>query len=675
MSGPGCSRASLRSLRLFLPILTLTWVGCSSAGDATVPIEWDAMVPPPPPPLPTDFRACVGIGATGDARSALSPDGRDLAIATGSGQLILLDPESGERKRTIWDLHGAMTTVVFSRRGDVLIAATGKEVRAWSHPDGQPLLTLDRPSTNKVDALDLSPDQTLLATGGLRPGTTGVVIVDLWSFPQGTRLSTLTVQVHGYSASPVMFAPEGGELLVGTRLFKVADLLKGDTPADGGYADTDGQGAFSPDGRYVASGGRVVERLSGKVLFDQSGGAEAFWPDSTRYLLGRALYHIDPVTFVKLRDLEEQVVSRAHFTADGQRLLLDIGVAEAGHVDGPRFRFRRLPELTLERTFSLGPVGEGPSVVSADGKRIARSLYGSVSETLYWVSDATTGRTVSTFRRPRPPIGIAAPNLMGLSEDGSLIVTDTEVLDAASGAVRLASPVRRLSPSGRLVIAYDASSKSYVSLELPALVRIGSRIPSTDEPVAISHDDRHVLTVPRSSALYERGSVPERKTATLIEVATGARFTLRGWMGDLAWGEFTLDGRHLVARTFRNGIQLLRLEDRTVIPNLPSSEEFAVSPDGRHLAVGSRGGSVRILRVDQSIARRHPGRPRAQPERHAPRRPRARGNVDPQQRHREPRRGGDSPRVVRGPAVGGVTTSPLHHGHTGIVERCRLGLG
>jgi hypothetical protein len=88
--------ASLRSLRLFLPILALTWVGCSSAGEATVPTEWNAAVPPPPPPLPTGFRACIGIGATGDARSALSPDGRYLAIATGSGQLILLDPDSGE---------------------------------------------------------------------------------------------------------------------------------------------------------------------------------------------------------------------------------------------------------------------------------------------------------------------------------------------------------------------------------------------------------------------------------------------------------------------------------------------------------------------------------------------------------------------------------------------------
>ena len=203
------ARSRVVSLGLGLSLVAVLPSGCSSTdGEMDAGgVGSDAGVPPAPPPLPTSFQVCAGIGVTGVAQFAVSPDGGDLAVTTHSGQLIVLDSGTGERRRTFWELEGVQSAVAFSRRGDVLIAANHDKVRAWSHPDGEPILALDGPHPAPVDRLDLSPDQTLLATGAIHAEGPAGLVVHLWSFPQGARVATLTLtRIDGKVAAPLFLA-------------------------------------------------------------------------------------------------------------------------------------------------------------------------------------------------------------------------------------------------------------------------------------------------------------------------------------------------------------------------------------------------------------------------------------------------------------------------------------
>jgi WD40 repeat protein len=598
------SGASGRLCLLLAALGTSTAPACISEAEPAPSADagTDAGFPDPPAPLPAAFQACGGIGAGGLAHSALSPDGRDLAVATTSGQLLLLDPLTGERRRTIWALEGALSTVRFSRRADVLLAANATKVIAWSHPGGSPILTLDQPHPARVDRLDLSPEGTLLATGAIHAGAATALVVHLWSFPGGVRRASLTLtSVSGGHASPVLFSPDGNEIMVGSRSFSVAQLLLAGATEDGASTQAGAQGAYSPDYRYLAVGGRVFDRASGREVPSGSlGQAEAFSPDGGRYLVGSALYHVDPFKFVRLPTIvDEQPVSHVQFTPDGQHVIQDLGGRSQSPDRGPRIRVRRMPDLTIERTFSLGPFGRARPVFSADGTRLVRRIEDPGSqEATYWISDTETGRTVASVRRkPGRPEDRTA-SLLGLSADGALVVTEREVLDAASGTVQATFPtIELLSPSGRLLVWRDIQGQ-HVAVELPGLSRQVGRILLAEEPLAISPDDRHVLTVAPPTAA---GALPDRRSASLVELATGARAPVSGWSGDLASARFTWDGRHLVTWSAGRDQEVVRLEDGKVVAAFPATTRFDVSPDGRHVVVGSRrgeGGLVRVLRLD-----------------------------------------------------------------------------
>jgi serine/threonine-protein kinase len=123
---------------------------------------------------------------------ALSPDEALVAVGCSSGQLLLLDPRSGEQRG---ELHGegavgegllpaahggGVKALVFSRDGRRLYSVSevrgqeGGELRAWSIPDGRELRAPVRcPAPGRT--LDLSPDGAALLLS-TREGR-----VELWS--------------------------------------------------------------------------------------------------------------------------------------------------------------------------------------------------------------------------------------------------------------------------------------------------------------------------------------------------------------------------------------------------------------------------------------------------------------------------------------------------------------
>lgn len=171
--------------------------------------------------------------------TALSPDGRLLAVGTEVGRVVLLDAETGREIRKPLS-HGTdwVTAVTFEPQGKVL-ASTGMDgtVKLWTMPsfDSE---TLPSVHEEKIMHAAFSPDGTLLVT-------TGTALVNaktpwehkgevcLWDV--ATRKLLTKFHTHHGGVTSAVFSPDGKSLATTGRdgkmhLWDVPELLKWQDP-------------------------------------------------------------------------------------------------------------------------------------------------------------------------------------------------------------------------------------------------------------------------------------------------------------------------------------------------------------------------------------------------------------------------------------------------------------
>jgi WD40 repeat protein len=115
----------------------------------------------------------------GPARSvAFSPDGTLLASGYPSGEILLWDTATNQKKATLADLNEIVLTLAFSPDG-TLLASAGQDgtVRLWDVAEESLAATIRIPGT-EVWSVAFSPDGMLLATG------TSDSLVRLWDVIQ-----------------------------------------------------------------------------------------------------------------------------------------------------------------------------------------------------------------------------------------------------------------------------------------------------------------------------------------------------------------------------------------------------------------------------------------------------------------------------------------------------------
>ncbi|MEO2088593.1 MAG: WD40 repeat domain-containing protein, partial [Gemmataceae bacterium] len=165
-------------------------------------------------------RARHTVGLAAPARGvAFSPDGRLLAVATGStnvipgdavrpGEVVLCDVGTDAVVDTVRGLPADMRGPAWSRDGKTLVVAAGNDVRVLDAATRRERFTL-RGHASLVWSLAVSPDGTTLAAAGW-DGT-----VRLWDLSDGRPRAT--IPAHADQAHAVAFSPDGRTLITGGK--------------------------------------------------------------------------------------------------------------------------------------------------------------------------------------------------------------------------------------------------------------------------------------------------------------------------------------------------------------------------------------------------------------------------------------------------------------------------
>jgi WD40 repeat protein len=251
------------------------------------------------------------IGHKGPVKSvAFSPDGKLLASGSEANEVVLWDAIKGTRLKDLKGHSEPVNTVTFSTDGKLLASGgADKTIILWDVQTGEPKKKLVAPSS--VYTIAFSPDGEQLASGGFDNNVT------IWEIAGGRRIRTLEPQ--GDDVVSVAFSPDGKVLASGSRFnrrlivwdaqtgerirslsdsdfpagltfradgaqlaasagLKNADVLRWDPrsfarlPTLNSLTDVGGRPgivnslAFSPDGKYIASGYDLWETENGTRL-------------------------------------------------------------------------------------------------------------------------------------------------------------------------------------------------------------------------------------------------------------------------------------------------------------------------------------------------------------------------------------------------------------------------
>ena len=284
--------------------------------------------------LPDGAIMRLGKGAIGrgDRALAYSPDGAQLAVASGIG-IWLYDVRTGTEV-TLFK-GGSVNSVAFSTDGALLASGAGDNtVKLWDVATNTNIASLEG-HTDGVWAVAFSHDGKMLASGAGDPTIYFPAdnTIKLWDVATNANFATL--EGHRGMVASVAFSSDGKMLVSGSNdeTVKLWDVATNTNIATlEGHSDGVASVAFSPNGKILASGGRT---------FDET---VKLWDVATNTNIATLEGHSDGVASVA-------------FSPDGK--ILAAGVGDAFF---PVF----FPELS-ENTVKLWDVASGDQITSLEG--------------------------------------------------------------------------------------------------------------------------------------------------------------------------------------------------------------------------------------------------------------------------------------------------------------------
>jgi WD40 repeat protein len=499
-----------------------------------------------------------------------APDGKTLAIPLDKA-LILFDPGTGQRQRTLNGLAGRAYRTAFSPDGTLV--ACGDligNICVWDRASGRLLRAFKQPNPNLwVAGLAFGPDNRSLASGDSTGG------LWIWDARAGTILQTL--RGHTALVAGLAFSPDGGML----ASMDNRGLVILWTPSTG-----------LPRNQFLHEKRDLNNSISfPAVAFDRQGQRLALGSDSR-------------VSVWDVRNQREVWAAQTPaggfvaFTPDGQTLLT------AGHDRTPErpHEVQRWDAATGKAgsLLRLETRGDWASyALSPDGRTLASSSAGGGRLRLL---DAQSGK-------PRFPFGHSFPvRVVAVSPDGARAASADDagvILLWGLGDGRLlarleghAGVVRDLafSPDGQTLASagHDQTVRLW-DLEAARPRQLLSGHAGLVEAVAFSPDGKRLVSAGRDGAVFLwelDGDLRKRK--------------LEG--RDVSWAAaaFSPDGRTLAAAG-TDGVSLWNVERGVLERTLPEEGVFRVAflPDGAALALTMRKAvkvwSAKTGRLEQTL--------------------------------------------------------------------------
>ncbi|WP_433727554.1 WD40 repeat domain-containing protein [Actinoplanes sp. CA-051413] len=491
--------------------------------------------------------------------TAISPDGRVLAVSGSDGQVRLHDVLRGTRLRILDGRHaGGTRTVAFSPDGRIL-ATAGEEGAVWISDvfTGRRLATIVA-HTGGARAVSFSPDGRTLATGG------DDRTVRLWRLVD--HKNVVTIAGHGAEVNEVVFSRDGRTVITRTqegivRLWEVATgQLQVAIPGN-----AVSEFAVTRDGRTLATAG-----TNGTRLWDLAAGR-------SRPSLSEGGPNVADVTFSPNR----RTLASSNWS--GHIQMWDVASARPGRgftaFDGGTPWLGFSPD---GRTLLTASVEHGVRLWEAATGRLQRSIDGGVSATAL----ARDGRTLATG-----------------GDDGKIRIWDVTTGGRLGELAKHTQTVESLefSPDGRL-LASSSLDHTVILWDVRRRAAVASLVGHTGEVYAIAFSpDGHTLATGSWDGVR------------LWEVATRRQLRLlTGHTQQVVSLAFSPDGRTLASGSYDRTTRLwdvaTGLNRATLVGHSNTVTGLEFSPDGRLLVTGSWDGTVRLWdlslpTVDQAIAK------------------------------------------------------------------------
>ena len=541
---------------------------------------------------------------------AFSPDGAYLASAGHDRAVCLWDMQTGRLVRTLLGHADAVYGLAYNSDGSRLATASWDgTVKVWNTPDGREKLTCCG-HNEAVLRVVFSPNDRLLVSLSSHA-------VKVWDAAAGTELRTLG-SVGGLNRYGLAISPDGCHVAVSTHdpAVTIWNLATGEeVQVCQGHTSVIKNVAFSPDGKWVASGaGDIARSEPGEVKV---------WEWETGHELLELRGHTDPIYGVA-------------FSPDGQRLVS----ASQDHTVKVWDLSTGRETLTLRafadsvRAVAFSPNGFHLATACVDGSitvwdatpwdgekppYLLRSLNGheaTVFHTAFYpdglrlagLSDNEIIRTwnVNTGQEDKERRLSVTPQIFSfaLNADATLMATATTdgniwLFDPNTGQIEhtietsFHGPVKSLAfkPDGsRLAVAYWDRTIRIWNVHTYQIVNTIRGHEDAITGVAFSADGKRL-----ASSSYDQ-------TVCVWDAGTGRLLhTLRGHTSRVLGVAFSPDGQLLASASNDATIRLWNPATGTALQTLRGHASgvygVAFSPDGRLLASASNDWSVKLWNV------------------------------------------------------------------------------
>ncbi len=516
----------------------------------------------------------------------LSPDGRYVLSGSDDTTARLWDTTTGQELRQFSGHTDEVNSVAFSPDGRYILSGSDDTTaRLWATATGQELRQFSGHESPIMDVA-FSSDGSLVLTGS------GDGTARLWDVETGTQLRQVLLEDNDEVAWSVGFSPDSGAFLAGTSE-AITHLWNSQTGEElFRFAGDDmvvWVSAFSPDGRYIFTGGedtgRLWDAMTGEETRQFVGHTDwircAVFSADGRYILTGSKDSTarlwDAATGVELQRFvaDTDGVNGVAFSPDGK-------VVFTGNTDGTIRAWNAEPgpgqrqlightRKIASTTFSM----DGHYVLSAGSDGFAR----------LW--DARTGQEVQVFLEfldATDVINSTGLNSAALSPNMAYVLTnrafesDVVLWDAQTGEEiqPLSGHSEEVlhaifSPDGRYVLtaSQDTTARLW---DVESRQEIRQFVGHTDwvSSVAYSSDGTRILT----------GSWDG--TARLWDAQTGQE--LQRFIGNTREVEsvmFSPDSRLVLTISFNNPARLWDAQTGQELQQFADTRLAAFSPDGR----------------------------------------------------------------------------------------------